>query len=180
MPGVRRIIAGVSGSPRNLPALRYAAELARVYEAAFVPVHAWVPRSPEQADYQFIREELFEHGADAAWQRLRHALDMAFGGLPPGIPAEPLAVHGYAGPVLVRGADQADDVLVIGTGRRSTVSRLWHGTVSRYCLAHARCPVIAIPPPSLDPAAAQGVRGWVLRHQIPSVDDIISGAPHAS
>ena len=44
MPGVRRIIAGVSGSPRNLPALRYAAELARVYDAAFVPVHAWVPR----------------------------------------------------------------------------------------------------------------------------------------
>ena len=93
MPGVRRIIAGVSGSPRNLPALRYAAELARVYDAAFVPVHAWVPPSPGQADYQYICEELFEHWADAAWQRQRHARDMAFGGLPPGIPAEPLAVR---------------------------------------------------------------------------------------
>ena len=29
MPRTRRIVAGVSGSPGNLPALRYAADLAR-------------------------------------------------------------------------------------------------------------------------------------------------------
>ncbi|HYZ57196.1 MAG TPA: universal stress protein [Streptosporangiaceae bacterium] len=180
MSGVRRIIAGVSGSPRNLPALRYAAELARVYEAAFVPVHTWVPPVSEGPDYQFISEYLRPAWEDAARQRLGRALDMAVGGLPPGIPAEPLIVQGNAGPILVGVASQAGDTLVIGTGRRGAVSRLWHGTVSRYCLAHARCPVIAIPPPTLDLAAAQGVRGWALRHKIPSPDDIISGAAHAS
>ena len=40
----RRIIAGVSDSPGNLPALRHAADLARVYDAALTFVHAW-PRS---------------------------------------------------------------------------------------------------------------------------------------
>jgi hypothetical protein len=31
--------------------------------------------------------------------------------------------------------------------------RLRHGRVSRYCLAHAGCPVIAVPSPALNRAA---------------------------
>jgi nucleotide-binding universal stress UspA family protein len=76
---------------------------------------------------------------DAAWQRLRDALGLAFGGLPPGIPAELLIAQGNPGWILVRAACRTGDVLVIGTGRQGAVGRLWHGTVSRYCLAHARC-----------------------------------------
>jgi hypothetical protein len=63
--------------------------------------------------------EIRQEWNEAAWQRLRHALDMAFGGLPPGIPAEPPTVQGYAGPILVSAASQAGD-----TGQRGAVQGL--------------------------------------------------------
>jgi hypothetical protein len=44
-----------------------------------------------------------------------------------------------------------------------------HGKVSRYCLWHARCPVLAVPP-----ATARGMglgpAGWVLRHRELTLD----------
>ena len=39
--------------------------------------------------------------------------------------------------------------LVVGAGRRGAMGRLAFSKVSRYCLAHAQCPVVAIPPPAL-------------------------------
>jgi Universal stress protein family len=42
-----------------------------------------------------------------------------------------------------------DDVLVLGAGCRGTLGRLAFSKVSRYCLAHAQCPVMAVPPPVL-------------------------------
>jgi len=79
MPRIRRIIAGVSGGPGNLPALRYAAEVARACDAALVPVHAWLPSGPELAVCPFPVDHLVEEWKDAAWQRLWRSLDMAFG-----------------------------------------------------------------------------------------------------
>ena len=38
--------------------------------------------------------------------------------------------------------------------------------MSRYCLAHAGCPVVAVPPPDLDQAAGHGLRGWAFRNRI--------------
>ena len=156
MPRIDRIVAGVSGRPGNLPALRYAADLAHAWDAALVPVHAWLRSGPELAVCQLPYDHLGEEENDAAWQRLWRSLEMAFGGSPPD--AQPLASRGSAGAVLVGTASRAGDVLVIGTGRRGAVSRLRHGAVSRYCLAHAGCPVIAVPPPELDRAVARGDR----------------------
>jgi len=159
MPGVRRIIVGVSGSSRGLPALRWAADLARTYQAELFPVHAWVPPCAAWAGSQFPSEQLCLEWEEAAWRRLAGALELAFGGHPPGLRTQPVIAGGTPGLILVRAACRADDLLVIGTGRRAAVSRLWHGGVSRYCLAHARCPVIAIPPPALELAARQ----WMMR-----------------
>lgn len=47
---IRRVITGVSGSPRNLPALRYAAALAHAHGAALTTVLTWVPPGGEFAD----------------------------------------------------------------------------------------------------------------------------------
>jgi nucleotide-binding universal stress UspA family protein len=154
---VRRIIAGISGSPRSLPALRCAADLARAYEADLIPVHAWVPSPADTIGLQFPTERFRRAREDAARQRLRDALDIAFGGLPPGVPVQPVIAQGDPGLILVRTACRADDVLVIGTGRGGTVSRLWHGAVNRYCLAHAACPVIAIPSPALELGTRQRI-----------------------
>ena len=164
MPRIDRIVAGVSGSPGNLPALRYAADLARTCDAALMFVHAWVPSGPEFLAWQFPVDPLVHRWQDDAWHRLSHALDMAFGGLPADVPAEPLIMRGNPGPVLVSTVGRDGAALVVGAGRRGAVGRLRHGQVARYCLAHAGCPVIAVPSPALDRATARAVRGWARRH----------------
>jgi nucleotide-binding universal stress UspA family protein len=163
MPRTHRIVAGVSGSPGNLPALRYAADLARVRDAALTFVHAWMPTGPEFAAWQFPSDPLVLQWQDDAWQRLWRALDTAFGGLPPDLEAEPLIMRGSPGPVLVGTASQHGDTLVVGAGRNGTFGRLRHGRVGRYCLAHASCPVIAIPSPALGRAAARAARASATR-----------------
>ena len=50
MSGSRRIIVGTSGAPGSLPALRYAAELARQDDATLIPVLAWLPPGGDVAD----------------------------------------------------------------------------------------------------------------------------------
>jgi nucleotide-binding universal stress UspA family protein len=164
---VRRVIAGVSGSPRSLSALRCAGDLAHTHDADLLLVHAWSPPAMAMAGYEFPSEYLWQVWEDAAWQRLWDALEAAFGGLPPGIRADPVIAPGGPGRTLVRAAAGADDVLVIGTGRRGGVNRLGPATVSRYCLAHARCPVVVIPPPELELATRYGLAARALRHKIP-------------
>ena len=53
-----RVITGVSGSPRNLQALRYAALLARGQDAALVPVLAWVPPGGDVVEVRGSRGDL--------------------------------------------------------------------------------------------------------------------------
>ena len=165
MPAISHVIAGVSGSPRSLPALRFAAALARGHRAALIPLHTWVPPGGERADRRcpspYLRQE-WEHDA---WERLWDAANTALGGVPSDVPTEPLVVRGEAGWVLVHAASRTGDLLVIGTGRRGTVGRLVGGKVSRYCLAHACCPVVAVPPSPLELEAGHGLHGWVFRHR---------------
>jgi hypothetical protein len=40
-------------------------------------------------------------------------------------------------------------LLVIGSGHRRVLHRRLHGPAARYCLAHATCPVLLVPPPDL-------------------------------
>ena len=166
MSAICRIIAGVSGSPRNLPALRYGAALARDHGAILIPLLAWVPPGGELADRRCSPRHLHEEWESAAWRRLDGALCAAFGGVPDEVPTRPLVVRGEPGWVLVHAAARPGDLLVIGAGRRGRLGRrLACGTVSRYCLARASCPVLAVPPPALDLQAGHGLHGWVFRHR---------------
>ena len=158
---VRRVIAGASGSPAGLQALRQAADLARHHDAVLVPLLAWVP--PDSARLPW--PELRAIWKDDAWQRLWQALDTALGGLPAGITTQPVALRGKPGPVLTGVARQPGDVLVIGTGRPGPLGRVWCCPVARYCLAHASGPVLAIPPPALARDAGYGLRGWAYRRR---------------
>jgi nucleotide-binding universal stress UspA family protein len=162
---ISRVIAGVSGSPRGLPALRYAAALARGHDAALIPLHTWVAPGGEVAERRCPSRYLRRVWEDDAWERLWGAMNTALGGVPCDVATEPLVVCGEAGWVLVRAASRAGDLLVIGTGRRGAVSRLAGGNVSRYCLAHACCPVVAVPPSPLELQAGHGLHGWAFRHR---------------
>ena len=169
MSRVRRVFAGVNGSPGSLQALRYAAGLARMHDSALIPVLVWAPPGGELADRRGPSLYLRQVWKDAAWQRLWYALDLAFGGAPAGVTVEPMVVRGDAGSVLVRVADSDDDLLVVGAGRRGVFSRIAACRVSRYCLAHATCPVVAVPPSALA-QMGRGLRGWAFRHRHLSLD----------
>jgi nucleotide-binding universal stress UspA family protein len=146
-------------------ALRYAADLARQHDAILVPLLAWVPPGGDLADRKSPDSQLRQLWKDDAWQRLREAIGTAFGGLPHGVRTWPLALRGPAGPVLVEAASATSDLLVIGAGQRATLLRPASGRVSRYCLRHANCQVLAVASPALARQASRGLRGWAWRHR---------------
>jgi len=159
--GARRIIVGASGSPGSLQALRFAADLARDRDAPLIPVLAWLPPGGDLADRRQPCLYLREVWKEAAWQRLWEALDRAWGGVPADLRAAPAVQRGEAGPVLVDAACRTRDLLVVGAGRRGPLRHLIGSRVSRYCLAHAHCPVVAVPPSDLAREAAHRLGGRV-------------------
>jgi nucleotide-binding universal stress UspA family protein len=165
MPAIRRIVAGVSGSPGSVHALRHAAGLARHHHAALIPLLAWLPPGGDLADRKSPDPELRQLWQDHAWQQLWETLETAFGGLPASIDAQPVVLRGKPGKALTLIARQDGDLLVIGAGHQGPLQKLAGCGVSRYCLAHADCPVLAIPPPPLAQEACYGLRGWAFRHR---------------
>jgi nucleotide-binding universal stress UspA family protein len=164
VPTVRRVIVGVHGSLGSLQALRYAADEAWRRDVPLLPVTAWVPPGGDLAERRHASPYLRKLWWDDAANRQRAAFEAGLGGLfPVGLRVEPLVARGETGPVLVDTADQPDDLLIVGTGRRGGLGRLLHRSVSRYCLVHAKCPVLAIPPSPLMDEMSRGLRSWPLR-----------------
>jgi nucleotide-binding universal stress UspA family protein len=148
MPTVYRVIVGAGHSPASLQALRYAQHLARDYNATLVPVLAWLPPCGDLADRRTPNEELRQILAQDARQQLQDALNLAWEHCSPtSLPIRLLVRRGQPGPVLARTACRTGDLLLVGAGRRSALTRIRADRVSRYCPAHARCPVLAVPPP---------------------------------
>jgi nucleotide-binding universal stress UspA family protein len=163
---VRRVVVGVHGSLGSLQALHYAAEEARGRQVLLVPVIAWIPPGGDFAERSHPSSYLRRVWRDAARERLTAAFDEALGGLPDDLPVQQRVERGEAGPVLVDVADRPGDLLIIGTGRRGLAGRALHRSVGRYCLAHAKCPVLAVPPSALMDELAHGwlrMRSWSLR-----------------
>lgn len=163
MAAVRRIVVGVHGSLGSLQALRWAADEARERRVPLVPVIAWVPPGGDFAERSHPSPYLRRAWEEAAHQRLTEAFDEGLGGIPDGLRVQARVERGDTGPVLVDAADQPGDLLVIGTGRRNPVGRALRRSVGRYCLAHARCPVLAVPPSALMDELGRGLRPWPLR-----------------
>jgi len=173
VPTVRRIIVGVHGSLGSLQALRYAADEARQRQVPLVAVTAWIPPGGDLAERRHSSPYLRKIWREAAWERLWSAFDTGLGGVPDDLHVEPQVARGDTGPVLVDTADQPDDLLIIGTGRRAGVGRVLHRSVSRYCVAHARCPVLAVPPSALMEEMSHGLRAWHRRHALfPDTPDV--------
>jgi nucleotide-binding universal stress UspA family protein len=165
MLGVHRVIVGTSGSPGSLRAMRYAENLARSHDATLMPVLAWVPPGGDRGDRRQPSGYLTDVWREAACQRLRAALIAAWGEVPEDPLVRPLVNRGAAGWVLVHVACHPGDLLVVGAGRRGALVRMVSGKVSRYCLAHAQCPVLAVPPPALAKEAGHGRFMWVFWHR---------------
>jgi nucleotide-binding universal stress UspA family protein len=149
MFGVDRLIVGTSGSPGSLQALRYGEGLALAHNAVLIPVIAWELPGGDRAYRIGPAHELGKACQEIASRQLRDALTAVWGEVPGDPLVQPRVERGAAGWVLVNLACRPGDVLAVGAGRRGPLGRLMFSRVSRYCLAHARCPVIAVPPPDL-------------------------------
>jgi nucleotide-binding universal stress UspA family protein len=173
-----RIIVGASGSPGSIPALRYAGTVARRDDAPLIAVHAWLPPGGDLADRRTPSPYLRRLWAEAAAARLRDALDAAWGGVPLGLEVHTRVVRGEPGPVLVDTAASADDLLVVGAGQRGWPGRLWRGKVSRFCVARAACPVLAVPPAAAPQRRGGGPGYWSLRHGQLTVEQAVRDWEH--
>ncbi|ANB10637.1 hypothetical protein SAM40697_6684 [Streptomyces ambofaciens] len=161
-----RVVVGVCGSLGSLTALARAADEARGREADLWPVLAWEPPGGELTSRRSPGSSvLTEEWERIAGERLLKALDDVLGPRGPEVRVRALVARGLPGPTLVGIACGEDDVLVVGTGRRGLLHRtLWPST-SRYCLARATCPVLAVPPSPLQAEleAAHRRNFWRLR-----------------
>jgi nucleotide-binding universal stress UspA family protein len=171
--GVDRLIVGTSGSPGSLQALRYGEGLARAHDAVLVPVIAWELPGDDRAHRIGSSCELGQACRDLACKQLRDALIAVWGEVPDDPRVQPHIERGPAGWVLVNLARRPGDVLVVGAGRRGPVARLAFSRVSRYCLAHADCPVIAIPPPALARELGHARLAWVFWHRSLTPEQIL-------
>jgi nucleotide-binding universal stress UspA family protein len=164
--GRLRVVVGVSGSPGSIAALRRAAREAQRTDAELWAVAAWdVPGGDVTAGRSSAPPLLVEQRERRAFVALLDVVDRLFGDGGPGVPVHLAIGRGPAGRVLVETADREDDLLVVGAGRRGRLRRLFTRSVSRYCVDHAVCPVLAVPPSALESvlAAARRRRIWRLR-----------------
>lgn len=166
--GTRRIVVGVSGSLGSLAALHRAVAEARRTGAEVLAVLAWEPVGGELAYRRVALPPLLTEGRRLAGENLCTVLDTALGqgwawGRSTGR-LEARIVRGAPGAALVQVADREDDLLVVGAGRRGPLRRALCRSTSRYCLAHATCPVLAVPPSPLqrDLAAVHRRNTWRL------------------
>lgn len=169
---VDKVVVGISGSLGNLAALHAAVAEARRRDARLVAVSAWLPVGGEITYMRAPCGPLLEQWRQQARDTLRDAFDDAFGGLPPELALTLLAPRGEPGATLVGIADGPADLLVVGTGRRGRLSRLRHRGVSRYCVGHARCPVLTVPRPAMLSDLRSGLGAeWSLPAEWPTTSD---------
>lgn len=156
LPG--RVVVGVSGSLGSLAALRRAVDEARRSQRLLLPVLAWTPPGGEMSYRRAPCPQLAKVWEDNAVEQLCTAFEEGLGGRPTDLPVQPMVVRADAGYALCDIADRPADLLVVGTGRRGGLTRLAHAGVSRHVLAHAVCPVLAVPPPEPPHGAARALR----------------------
>jgi nucleotide-binding universal stress UspA family protein len=175
--GVDRLIVGTSGSPGSLQALRYGERMARAHGAVLIPVLAWELPGGDYGERVHPSGELRQVWQNLACRRLRDALIAVWGKVPDDPLLQPHVERGPAGWVLVNLACRPGDVLVVGAGRRGALARTAFSNVGRYCLAHAQCPVLAIPPPALARELAHSRLAWMFWHRPLTPEQILRDQP---
>ncbi|MGW6465647.1 universal stress protein [Streptomyces rubiginosohelvolus] len=163
----QRIVVGVNGSPGSLTALHRATAEAQERNADLHVVLAWHLPGGGLGGRATYGAAVLRKCREAAVEDLRSILDSAFAVRRPGVPLSGLTVRGEPGAVLVEAARSNDDLLVVGTGPRGRWLPGIRPSVTRYCLEHAACPVLAVPPNPLE-AELTAARGaiWPLPHML--------------
>ncbi|WP_327071080.1 universal stress protein [Kitasatospora sp. NBC_01250] len=144
---VKRVVVGVDGSPGSLLALRRAAYEALRHQAELCPVLVWelpggdAPRPSKPTSFPAL-DALCRRCEKAAEKRLAAACDAALADVPDGLRLSPAVLRGQPGPALVACSRHDTDLLVLGVGGHRPGHRFRRRSARRYCLKHARCPVL--------------------------------------
>jgi nucleotide-binding universal stress UspA family protein len=151
-----RVVVGVDGSPASLQALWVAAEEAQrrdadlyvvnspaIYGRSALAVAAGIGPMPGVLP---IDPQLSQAERERGLLTVEDAFIELFGGWPTEAPARVLVSALAPGPALVNTAGP-DDLLVVGRSRSGFMRRLISGSISKYCVTFARCPVIVVPVP---------------------------------
>jgi nucleotide-binding universal stress UspA family protein len=149
---VTRVIVGVDDSGPGLAALAVATRLARRHGAELIAVRSWELGLPRHGGRRMrylshphvvLRFSGTEQRA-AAKVLVRRAFRRALGRMPADVPVEIKTPCSDPALALVGLARRPGDVLVAGRESGHPVRRLIHGSVSQYCVRHARCPVLLV------------------------------------
>ena len=140
--GQQRILAGFSGSPASLTALRWAIDEAGLRRADLQVVRVWDPARHAAPYASAGQRPACDEQETAVRAGLAAAMRAVFGlAVPDGVSAE--VAEGRPERVLVARSATAD-LLVIGEAMPPLSVGQSAGPVVRACLAHASCPVVIV------------------------------------
>ena len=142
-----KVVVGVDGSPASVGALFFAVEEAR---QRYVPLRVvYIDVAGEVGSSMLGATAGIGLGpADPGRgpRMVQDALVELFGDVPTDVPIGVTISAPPVGPALVRAVSE-HDLLVVGRSRRGLARRLFLGSASAYCAAHAVCPVVCVPGP---------------------------------
>jgi len=140
----RAIVVGVDGSAGSKAALAFALQEGLARRCTVEVVTTWL-MGPAISD--IATATTFEEEHDKA----RRAQDAALAEVMSTFDERPVisqvVLQNYGGHALVEAAHDAA-LLVVGSGRKSVLARALLGSVSEYCIRHARVPVVVVPDPA--------------------------------
>jgi nucleotide-binding universal stress UspA family protein len=131
-----RVVVGFDGSDESRRALEWGAEECELRRCALVVVHAdrWSAPAlalPVFGEEEIIEEDILDEGLHLV--RMKH----------PTVDVRGERLAPPAGESLVA-ASEFSSLLVVGSRGEGHVQQMILGSVSRYCVEHARCPVVVV------------------------------------
>jgi nucleotide-binding universal stress UspA family protein len=137
--GEGQIVVGVDGSPSSLSALEWAADQAERSGAQLEIVTAW--QFPKSYGYPLPLRDDFDPAAVA--KEVSGAAADAVRKSHPALSVKVVVVEGHAGQALT-GLAAGADMLVVGSRGHSEIVGILIGSISEYCVSHAKSPVVVL------------------------------------
>ncbi|MEU5872157.1 universal stress protein [Glycomyces sp. NPDC047369] len=133
------IVVGVDGSDASRKALEWTLEYAAAMGLSVTAVHAWqIPFNYGTAAMVLPAQEF----AEEARRSLEKTVEEVAGAWPQ-VHVERLVKEGHPAKALLEVADEAPMLVVGSRGHGGFVGAVI-GSVSQYCVTHARCPVLVV------------------------------------
>ena len=137
----KRVVVGVDGSPDSVRALKWGADYAKAQGAELLAVSVFEVPVVFGGPYALSGipepDKLEEEARTSLSEAVREALGE-------GAEVTERVEQGHPARVLVN-ASRAAQLVVVGSRGRGGFVGLMLGSVSQYCVTHARCPVLVMP-----------------------------------